>query len=424
MKIVDQRFAPRARRLMHTVTAAGFSLVELMIAMVIGLLAILFVTRMSINSEMARQSSLGGSDSMQNGMAALFSVSRDAGQAGWGLNDVLINGCDTVFHDNGSTSEAGTGYVLASATRGTTAITPLSAAVIVANANGTSSDEVTLYSGSSLSGTGSLRLVDDYVQGATSVSVDRAPYGFALNDVIVVVPETAGSAKCSLAQISTDPSTQAAPPSTQKLQFATGTSMRFNTGDLKVTYKNGAARLFNLGPASALSFHTWSVSNGFLQLRATDMIGASKTAATVSDNIVALKAEYGFDTRTGSAFDPTAGMQVSIWSPTMINADGGADGVAGDAGDFQRIAALRIGVVARSKNPEKPNADGTCTTTVASALATSPTVLFADAVPSGVAAAPVTVSLAVANDPVSWQCYRYRKFETIVPIRNSGWRPS
>ena len=43
--------------------------------------------------------------------------------------------------------------------------------------------------------------------------------------------------------------------------------------------------------------------------------------------------------------------------------------------------------------------------------------------PAGVAAVPVTVALDVANDPISWTCYRYRAFETIVPIRNSGWRP-
>jgi type IV pilus assembly protein PilW len=355
---------------------------------------------------------------MQNGMAALFSVSRDAGQAGWGLNDILINGCDTAFKDTGSTGEGG-GFVLASAKRGTTDIWPLAAAVIVPGSSAGSSDSVSLYSGSSLSGTGSLRLVDDYTKGGTTVAVDRAPYGFALNDVIVVVPETAGSAKCSLAQISTDPSAQAAPPSTQRLVFANTAGMRYNSAPdvLGANYGNGTARLFNLGPAASLSFHTWSVTNGFLQLRATDMVGASLTPQAVSDNIVALKAEYGFDTRTGSAFDPTAGMQVTSWSPVMINADN--VGEVGDAGDYQRIAAIRIGVVARSKNPEKPNAAGNCTATVATTMD-----MFTDAVPSGVAAVPVTVNLAVPGDPISSQCYHYRKFETIVPIRNSGWRPS
>ncbi|HBI69462.1 MAG TPA: pilus assembly protein PilW, partial [Massilia sp.] len=74
---------------------------------------------------------------------------------------------------------------------------------------------------------------------------------------------------------------------------------------------------------------------------------------------------------------------------------------------------LRIAVVARSAARERPDADGNCTAT-----AEQP-VVFASAVPEGVAAAPITVD--VGGD--DWGCYRYRVFETIVPLRNAGWRP-
>jgi type IV pilus assembly protein PilW len=33
------------------------------------------------------------------------------------------------------------------------------------------------------------------------------------------------------------------------------------------------------------------------------------------------------------------------------------------------------------------------------------------------------VNVAVAGDTLDWKCYRYRVFETIVPIRNAQWRP-
>ena len=33
------------------------------------------------------------------------------------------------------------------------------------------------------------------------------------------------------------------------------------------------------------------------------------------------------------------------------------------------------------------------------------------------------VNVAVAGDTMDWKCYRYRVFETIVPIRNAQWRP-
>jgi len=385
----------------------GFSLVELMVSIVVGMLALMFATRLVVSSEQNKQTSLGGSDAMQNGMQALFSISNDAAQAGWGLNDPLVTGCNTVFFDSG-------GFVLAPAARGGATVTPLAAAVI--ESNGANPDRLTLYSGSSISGTGTLRIIKNY-GGEATIKIDRVPYGFALGDVILVVPEVAGAARCALAQIAIDPRLLAQPPSPQQLNIAAGAGdhARYNAGALRVSYSNGLARLFNLGPAAALSFHTWSIQGGFLQLRATDLIGAGATAATVQDNVVSLKAQYGFDTRIGAAFAPASGLQLARWSGVMIDADG--DGVIGGAGDYQRVIALRIAVVARSKHPERADAGGVCRATL------SAPIVFSRAEPFGVAALPVQVNVAIPADGVDWKCYRYRVFETIVPLRNAGWRP-
>ncbi len=385
----------------------GFSLIELMVSIVIGLLALMFATRLVVSSEQNKQTSLGGSDAMQNGMLALFSISDDAAQAGWGLNDPLVTGCNTVFFDR-------SGFALAPALLAGAGVTPLAAAVI--ESNGANPDRLTLYSGSSISGTGTLRLIQNY-GGGTTISVDRVPYGFALGDVILVAPEVAGAANCALAQIAVDPRLLPEPPNTQQLNIAAGSgdNARYNAGALGAAYSNGLARLFNLGPAATLSFHSWSVESGFLQLRATDLVGASAAATTVVDNVVSLKAQYGFDTRSGAAFAPASGVQLGAWSGVMIDADG--DGIVGGAGDYQRVVALRIAVVARSKHPERADAGGVCR-----ASATAP-VVFVREEPFGVAAQPVQVNVATAGDALGWQCYRYRVFETIVPLRNAGWRP-
>ncbi|MGZ5199597.1 MAG: PilW family protein [Telluria sp.] len=384
--------------------ATGFSLVELMVSVVIGMLALMFAVKVITGAEVNKQAALGGSDSMQNGMLAMFSINNDAAQAGYGLNDPVLDGCDTVMTDTG-------GYTLASATRGAVTVHPLAAAVI--GSGGAGPDTITLYSGSSMGGTGTLRLTTDYVGGAT-INVDRKPYGFSQGDVVVMAPE-AGGGQCALAQISSNPGALPSPPSQQYVMISGGGGNRFNSGALGVSYNAGTARLFDLGPAKSLSFHTWSVSDGFLRLSATDLSGAGGGAA-VADNIVSIKAQYGFD--TSAPFNPdVAGLRVSQWSATMIDADG--DGVTGGAGDYQRVAALRIAVVARSKSPERA-APGS---TTCSATAAKPTV-FSSAQPSGVTAVPVTVDVAVAGDAVDWKCYRYRVFETIVPLRNTGWRPS
>lgn len=384
------------------IPAAGFSLVELMVSVVVGMLALMFATKLTVVAEKNKQGALGGSDALQNGMLALFSINKDAAQAGWGLNDPLLTGCNTVFTDTA-------GYTLAGATRGGLTVRPLAAALITSG--GAASDSVTFYAGSSMSATGSLRLVQDYTGGAV-IAVDRVPYGFALDDVIVVAPETRGAANCALAQIAVNPAL-GLPLATQSLNIGAGAGRRFNTGALGVNYLGNQSRLFNLGPAGALAFHTWSVQNGWLRLQATDLAGASGASSAVVDNVVSLKAEYGFDTTPGLV--PQGGLQVARWSASMIDAD--ADGVVGGAADYERIAALRLAVVARSKAPDKPDAAGACATTA------SAPVVFASAEPLGVAAAPITLDVAVPGDPVNWRCYRYRVFETIVPLRNSGWRP-
>ncbi|HEV7813690.1 MAG TPA: PilW family protein [Janthinobacterium sp.] len=392
-------FSLRSRR--------GFSLVELMVSVVVGLLAIMFATKLVVNAEQNKNAAVGGSDSMQNGMLALFSITKDAGQAGWGLNDPLINGCNTNFSDNN-----GTGFQLASVPGPAgAAVTPLVAAVIV-SASDALPDTIYLYSGSSMSGTGNLRLTATSQPSLPSLTVDRDAYGFSAGDVLVVAPETPGG-NCSVAQLSDVPN--GTTNTTLPIAAGSGDNSRFNAAAGLMSYTGGQTRIFNLGSGKSLAFHAWSVQNGFLQLQATDLPGAAAGPATVADNIVSIKAQYGFDTRAGAAFTPASGLVVSAWSKGMMDADG--DGVIGGAGDYQRIAALRIAVIARSKNPEKPN-NGVCSAT------TVAPVVFGANEPSGVAAVPVTPTVSVAGDPIDWTCYHYRVFETIVPIRNAGWRPS
>jgi type IV pilus assembly protein PilW len=381
----------------------GFSLVELMISIVIGMLALLFALRLLTGTEQNRQSAMGGSDEMQNGMLALFSIGGDAGQAGYGLNDPIVTGCNTVFNDTGR-------FTLAPATRDGVAIRPLAPVVIESNPNGP--DRVSFYSGSSVSGNATLRLTANYT-GGTRIYVDRIPYGFAQRDVIVVAPDQAGG-DCALAQLSERPESLPPPPGQQYVVIGQGSGYRYNSGGLGATFSSSASRLFNLGPAASLSFHTWSVADGYLRLSATD-IGDAADSSAVTDNIVSLKAQYGFDT-SGAGYEPDKdGLQVTRWSNTMINADG--DAVTGGPGDWRRIAAVRLAVVARSKNPERPPAGESCSTTPNKPEA------FKMAAPASVAAVPVTIDVAVANDPVDWHCYRYRVFETIVPLKNAGWRP-
>jgi type IV pilus assembly protein PilW len=397
----------------------GFSLIELMIAVLIGTLAMVFVMRTTIGFETNRRGSIGGSDSMQNGVVALFSMENDAAQSGWGLNDDLLLGCAARFFDSQNYANANTG--------GGIAFTLAPVSVVF---NGANPDQISFASGTSDTGTGSLGLSVSAPAGSTSLSFNNFPFGFKFRDVLAIAPTTAGGtcatpavagSCCAIAQISAPPI-----PATTTLNIASDgtTATRFNSGGglLAAFGGTGQAKVFNLGDGNSLLFHTWDVNNGVLRLRATDLSGASNAPASAVSGIVSIKALYGFDTRAGAAFTPNLGLQIGRWSAAMLDVDG--DGIVGSSGDYQRLAAMRLAVVARSRESEKPDASGTCpnTTTVL------PTV-FSSQEPSAIATVMtagnpgIPVNVAVAGDPIDWTCYRYRVSETIVPLRNTGWKP-
>ena len=96
----------------------------------------------------------------------------------------------------------------------------------------------------------------------------------------------------------------------------------------------------------------------------------------------------------------------------MLDAD--RSGTAGDRGDWQRMAGLRLAVVARSPYRAPAGANGVCGATVAGA-ANAPGWQLAQA--DGVLA---STGISLAHLP-NWQCYRYRVYETVAPLRNVVW---
>jgi type IV pilus assembly protein PilW len=113
------------------------------------------------------------------------------------------------------------------------------------------------------------------------------------------------------------------------------------------------------------------------------------SAATgIIDGIVQIQAQYGRDTNADGTVD--------TWTSTM-------PGVP-TATDWANNLAIRVAVVARSALPEKPNP----TTQLCDTTAASPTWLGG------------TIDLTA---DANWQCYRYRVFQTIIPLRNLLWAP-
>lgn len=117
-------------------------------------------------------------------------------------------------------------------------------------------------------------------------------------------------------------------------------------------------------------------------------------------DIVNIQAQYGISAIASSN-------QVTQW----VDASGGTWAAPSPA-DRNRIKAIRVAVVARNGLMEKDNVTAGCS----SLTAASPTGLCAW---EGSAASPAP-AIDLSND-VNWQRYRYRVFETIIPLRNVIW---
>lgn len=116
----------------------------------------------------------------------------------------------------------------------------------------------------------------------------------------------------------------------------------------------------------------------------SSLLGGS---ATLVENVVAWRVQYGV------VVDPTSkGIEwVDPTGPWALL----------DSATAQRIRALRLGIVARSPQREKVQA-GACVAT------TSSPDLFGE-------------TIDVAATLPDWGCFRYRRAEVVVPLRNIAW---
>lgn len=346
----------------------GFSLVEIMVGMVIGLISTIIVMQVFATFEGQKRTTTGGSDAQTNGGVGLYTIERDMRMAGYGFADA-------------------TGCALASSFNGT-ALAPLVLApvTIADGAGGLLPDSITILSGNKSSWSVPIRVISNHAQAATQFNTN-ATLGLAQGDLLIAYEATTPP-NCTLFQVDN------ANPVLNPIIHTAG-NWNGNSAVFPAAGYSTDALLMNVG---SFMSHTYSI-DASSNLVFTDYSSATNTNSSqiLSSDVVSIQAEYGFDTRAGAQTDA----QVDTWGATMIDAD--ASGTIGDAGDINRIYALRFALVARNGLREKADpVTGICNTTTV-----------------GPAWAGGTISLAA---DANWQCYRYKTFETIVPLRNMLWR--
>ena len=351
--------------------ARGLTMVELLVAMVISLIAITAIFQVFSVFEGQKRTTMGGGEAQTNGALALFTLERELRQAGYGVNSTDYLGCNTLVWDE----TTGTAFTLN--------FTP----VQITQGAGEAPDTLTVLYGNGEFLPQAVSLIQTMANDTNPFRVSNR-FGFQDGDVVIVA-ET--GLNCTVGQVQNLPS----PLGQQDLVLHTSgnytdpltganTATRYNKpGGLGVAYTfNG--RLFNLGQKP--SYNIYTVQNG--QLAVQQMLAAPSTAVTtIYDGIVQLQAQYGRDT----------------------NADGVIDVfdefVPATAADWATILAVRIGVVSRSGLYEKTE------------VSPATIKLWDDSAVAPTTTGPVWTLTADERH------YRYKVFQTVVPIRNMIWRP-
>lgn len=396
--------APRRRRC----AAAGFTLVELMVAMTIGLVLALAVSLSMLS--MGRQFRVVGATSAAqvNAQLALSLIDGSGRAAGAGL---FNNGQPLCQQFNAW-------YSGAIKSNGA----PLMPARIIDGGADTASDRLVFSASNAVGPLSGVAVLDAMATSDASVVVSDSGL-MAANDLAIVGVPGAAGVPCTLFQV-----TAAAPAASaacagnatecKTIDRAVGGDYNAPVGTFALEPRYGFASLGPVaGPAAvqrlgtafrqdayAVLCDTLVQYNAFTDVP-TCSVGplafAGGANALVTD-IVLMHAQYGISNVASSNI-------VTAW----VEASGAW--AAPGAGDIGRIKAVRVVIVSRSKEPAPDLVTAPACTNTGGVVNVGPC-SFDDA------EAPV-IDLSATSVPAgrSWRNYRYRVQQAVIPLRNVIW---
>lgn len=362
----------------------GISLIETMVGMTLGIVVSLIVVQVWATFEDQKQRTISGSAIQASGLISLTELERDIRSAGAGLTDSAAFNCTTTY----SYYETGG-----------TAVSPIPAYVggmgmvpVQITDGGTGSDTLTMKMGTDFLGAIPATITQTMPSSSSELNLSSVS-GFADGDVVLAVGATGSCTVMQVTQVQ---------GSALKLQHNPGgtttynPSVSFQSTNAWPAYSSGD-KIMKVGQMIS---HQYSV-NTSNQLILTDLTSPSaSTTAILANDVVKIKAQYGI---------ADVGMQdVNGW----VNATAATGWNALDSAKVKRIKAIRLVIVARSAKME--GADVTAVCTNVSGNVNNGPCAWTDTVG---APAPIIDLSTNAN----WKKYRYRVYQTIIPIRNVIW---
>ncbi|MCC6472778.1 MAG: PilW family protein [Burkholderiales bacterium] len=351
------------------------SLIEVMVGVLIGMIGIVVIFQVLQISEERKRTTGAGSDAQIAGSIGMYNLERDLRHGGYGFSTAAQMGCAVVAYD---------------ALRSTPNWSFTLAPIVIADGASGAPDTLTVLRGNSnvfvASQTFNMATgTSNYTQGRT---------GFRPGDRVVLANAVPA---CTLVEI-----TGTANPDGASIDHATGGYTNYLGQGVTARYNDpggaaiasGTGFLYNLGPGPQLN--VWQIAGNRRLTVTNDMqwVGAAGTAVEVADGVIDLQAQYGVD----------ANNDEMVGSGEWTNAT---------PGNWANLLAVRVAILARSQQYERPLSTSPCSgvTQAATAWAGGSFVMrnvdgTADTTPCD------------AND---WRNYRYRVYEVVIPFRNMIW---
>ncbi len=348
----------------------GFSLIEVMVGMVIGMIGIIVMMQLFSLTEGQKRATTGSGDAQSAGAIALYGLQRDIRQSGYGITDIRLLGCDILLR---------AGVTL-------TAIAPVTinhAAIPVGDPN---TDTLLIAYGNSNSSPQG-EVITDQTAAVTPPYTVAALASYTVNDRVIAAPATRLT-PCSLMLDTVAGVGANVAVATGSAGMGQGTLFSLGQGPKVLAY---AIHRGNLTVCDYMTSNCGAVCtiadspNNAVVGNAAYAGSCNASWIPIASNVVSMRAEYGRDTSVPmdavvDVYDQTTPATACGWS---------------------QAAAIRLVLVVRNGQFEK-------------------TVVTGGAPVWAGTASAVSVPINLTTEPL-WQNYRYKVYQTTVPLRNVSW---
>jgi len=357
----------------------GMSLIEIMVAMVIGMIGMVIVFQVFSVAESRKRTISSGSDMDVSGRLGLMALIRDVQLGGYGFGPASASGgplgCTVTAFD-------------ALRAAGSQDFTFTFAPVQITQGTSGAPDTITVLQGSSnlMAAPKTINFSDTTWKKVKSETGGRG--GAQRGDVVIAV---SGTSTCAMFEITGDSNADQL-----TLDHATGNytnaagqskTARYNPSSSSFTL-TGEGKLYNLGATPYLN--AWTIaSNKLIVSNGLTATGNVETA----DNVINLQAQYGYDA------DGNGQIASSEWTTTA-------------PADWKRVLAVRVAILVRGQyEPSKVTPTASNPSWSAGNFTMTNIDGTADTDPGG----------ATAGDVNNWRNYRYNVFEAVIPLKNILW---